>query len=665
MKSLYISRVIIKNYRNFKYIDAKLDHKQIIIGENNIGKTNFLRALQLILDPSLSDDDRYLEESDFYNGIEDPMENGEIIEIKIYISNYIHNKNILAQFSDATIREDGQEKLLITYKYFPIIQEDGQAKYEYIIFKGKNEQNRFIHSDRRYLNLKVIKALRDVEVEMKNTKASPINKILKTYSIDNEELNEIAKKIEDSGSQVLDLDEVRDLVININNRFTDILGVGNNFEVSLKTMDIDPNKLIYSLKLFMSGRNIRDISLGLNNILYISLVLLLIEDNTIPTYIKKSRYEALQKKDSEKILDETYDINDKGNYFIKKDLNIELLNELYKFMDNHDPKCECVTILAIEEPESHLHPTYQRLLYKDVIRNNKSSVLLTTHSTHVTSISPIKSMVYLHNSKYEGTNISTTIDLDLSDDESADLERYIDVKRGEIYMGKGIILVEGITEEYLVPQFADLINRPLDEKGIIVCNINSTDFKPYVKLLKKLKIPFVAITDGDFYYKKELENEKIKRIFHTFKDDESEKNYGYLGYERIKKIIKDLNMIQENEIPDKLCEQIELFNNLGFYIGDYTFEVDMMDRCSEFEDAKKIIIELFNSLTEGGKIQKQNFEEELNEGEYWKCLKKIDANGIGKGRFAQRLSQVCLAEHIPTYISSAIEDIFRKVDGIQ
>ncbi len=51
MESLYISRVIIKNYRNFKYVDTKLDHKQVIIGENNIGKTNFLRALQLILDP--------------------------------------------------------------------------------------------------------------------------------------------------------------------------------------------------------------------------------------------------------------------------------------------------------------------------------------------------------------------------------------------------------------------------------------------------------------------------------------------------------------------------------------------------------------------------------------------------------------------------------------
>lgn len=50
MKSLFISRVKIKNYRNFKNVDVQLGHKQIIIGENNVGKTNFLRALQLILD---------------------------------------------------------------------------------------------------------------------------------------------------------------------------------------------------------------------------------------------------------------------------------------------------------------------------------------------------------------------------------------------------------------------------------------------------------------------------------------------------------------------------------------------------------------------------------------------------------------------------------------
>ncbi|MGO1369740.1 ATP-dependent nuclease [Senegalia sp. (in: firmicutes)] len=663
MKSLYISRAIIKNYRNFKYADIKLDHKQVIIGENNIGKTNLLRALQLILDPTLSDDDRYLEESDFYNGIKDPMGNKEIIEIKIYISNYTNNKNILAQFSDATIKEGSEEKLLITYRYFPIVREDGQVEYEYIIFKGKNEQNRFIYSDRRYLNLKVIKALRDVEIEMKNSKTSPINKILKNYSIDNNELNEIADKLEESGSQILDLDEITDLVNNINTRFTNILGNKNDFTVSLKTMDIDPTKLIYSLKLFLSDRSISDISLGLNNILYISLVLLLIQDTTIPTYIKRDKFEELKEKDEEKILDITYDKNDKENYFIKKDLSIETMNKLYNFMEIYEPRYDGVTILAIEEPESHLHPTYQRLIYKEVIRKSNNSVLLTTHSTHVTSISPIKSIVHLHRSKQEGTKISTTTELNLLENELADLERYIDIKRGEIYMGRGVILVEGITEEYLVPKFADLLGQPLDEKGIIVCNINSTNFKPYVKLLRKLEIPFVVITDGDFYYK-ELDKGKIKKVFHTMINDEDDRELGYLGHDIIKEIILDLGIIPDNEIPDNFQEQDNLFRNVGFYVGYYTFEVDMMEACAEDINSKNIIIKLFDTLTDGGNIQKKNFKEELENGDYWKCLRKIDGNGIGKGRFAQRMSQVCLKEHIPGYISDAIEDIYTKVDEL-
>ena len=78
MKSLFISRVKIKNYRNFKDVDVRLGHKQIIIGENNVGKTNFLKALRLILDPTLSDEDRMLEESDFNDTLVNPMDHDKI-----------------------------------------------------------------------------------------------------------------------------------------------------------------------------------------------------------------------------------------------------------------------------------------------------------------------------------------------------------------------------------------------------------------------------------------------------------------------------------------------------------------------------------------------------------------------------------------------------------
>lgn len=664
MKSLYISRVMIKNYRNFKDIDVNLDHKQVIIGENNIGKTNFLRALQLVLDPSFSDEDRYLEENDFFDGLENTIENKEIIEIKIYFSNYVNNKNILAQLSDATVKEDGEEKLLITYRYFPVEKDNGEIEYQYIIFKGKDESKRFTYEDRKFINIKVIKALRDVEGEMKNTRTSPVNRLLKTYYIDKAELKDIAEKLGESGSDILDLDEIVDLGNNINSRFTSILGMGSNFNVTLKTIDIDPNKLLTSLKILLSDRNTSEISLGLNNILYISLVLLLLQDTTVPTYLKKSKLEDLRGKKDGEILDSAYVENDKGNYFIKDDLDDLIKERLYKFMDTNDPKCDGVTILAIEEPEAHLHPTYQRLIYKDVIKNSNNSVLLTTHSTHITSIAPIESIVHLHSNKNGWTDINSTTALELLPEELLDIERYVDVKRGEIYLGKGVILVEGIAEEYLVPKFAELIGKPLDEKGIVVCNVNSTNFKPYVKLLMKLAIPYVVITDGDFYYENESDKGEITKEYHVMNDDSDEREIGHLGLSIVERIVVDLDIKQSDDIPDDVGEQDDLFNELGFYVGYYTFEVDMMQACSKDTNCKKIICDVFNSLTDGGDRQKGNFKTELENGDYWSCLRKIESNSIGKGRFAQKMSTKCDKKHIPSYIKHAINDIYKKVDEL-
>lgn len=84
----YISRVQIKKFRNFLDLDVKLDHKQVVLGENNVGKTNFLRAIQLILDRDFSDQDRTLTEKDFHESLEDPMVNGDEIEITLQIRGY-------------------------------------------------------------------------------------------------------------------------------------------------------------------------------------------------------------------------------------------------------------------------------------------------------------------------------------------------------------------------------------------------------------------------------------------------------------------------------------------------------------------------------------------------------------------------------------------------
>ncbi len=652
----YISRVKIKNFRNFKNVDVNLDHKQVIIGENNVGKTNFLRAIQLILDPNLSDEDRYLVETDFYDGLDSPLETGEEVEITIDIRGYSHNRVLLATLSDATV-SDSPPTLRFTYHYYAIQNPDGTYKYEYRIYQGKQEDIAFTHYHRRYLNIKVINAIRDVESEMRNTKKSPINLLLKDYDIKKEELESIASGLKEKSDEVLSIDELVDLTEKINQRFINTIGNQVDADISLSTINYDPNRILSTLKL-MIGKGKRptsDTSLGLNNILYISLILLSLEDKTIPSILKKEAYMNLIEEEESEILGEFYQENDKGNYILNNDISEENNNLLYDFMDRNMSTGKGVTILAIEEPESHLHPSLQRIIYKDVMKKN-TSVLMTTHSPYITSVSPINSIVHLRSAEV-GTTVKTTASLELNQRDKKDLERYVDIKKGEIYFGKGVVLVEGMAEEYLIPKFAELLGYSLDKEGIICCNINSTNFKPYVQFLEALGVPFVVITDGDYYY----HNEKKEKIFGSMWQD-SHENFGYDGYDRIKKILIDLGYLNNEEIPDDSIKQKKIFSDYGYYVGVYTLEIDMMSQPKKEKDLD-VFHELFKELTQGGEQQKMNFKNSLIEYDFVTCLRKIESrhSQIGKGRFAQALSMECEEQHIPDYIKEAIQSISEKV----
>ena len=46
---MYISEIIIDNYRNFEHIEIPLNKFTILIGENDIGKSNVIEAIRLVL----------------------------------------------------------------------------------------------------------------------------------------------------------------------------------------------------------------------------------------------------------------------------------------------------------------------------------------------------------------------------------------------------------------------------------------------------------------------------------------------------------------------------------------------------------------------------------------------------------------------------------------
>lgn len=661
-KNPFIQRVQIKNFRNYLDVDVTLDHKQVIIGENNVGKTNFLRAIQLILDRDFSDNDRQLTSDDFHDSIEAPMETGAEIEIKLHIQGYEHSRKLIAQFADAVI-SDEPPTLQFVYKFYPDYDEDRNIiNYKYAIYKGNNPDNRFTNEDRSYINIYVIKALRDVERELRANKNSPLYKLVKQYEISVEHLEEISEALKEAAKGILELDEIVHIKKTLANRFTSLSGLQYDSEITLRTFDIDTERLLYNLQVYMGRkeRPVSELSLGLANILYISLILILLKDKTILSIIKEEQYQELLEDDLNEILPELYEKTEKENYILKEDIDEDKIKELYLFMDEHNFRHQSFTILAVEEPEAHLHPVLQRLIYREVLHNSDTSVVFTTHSPYIASIAPLNSVVHIRKVE-ESSNVFSTANLTIKEREKKDIERYIDVKRGEIYFGKGVILAEGITEEYLLPAFANLLETPLDDYGIVVCNIDSTNFKPYIQLLNCLNIPWVLFTDGDYYeitIEKDSKTGKDKEVktYHILQSEGADSYYR--GNELIAKTLTELSIVDEDDIPEDFSEQDDFFSEQDCFIGRYTLEVDMM-KCTD-GDGIDIFKDVYEELITGGNKMQENFEDVIDDGDYWLALKKIEDN-VSKGRFAQRLSNDLTDTLIPTYIKNGLEKIVKIV----
>ncbi len=86
---MYISRLVIRNFRNFEHLDIALaPGVTCLIGENNTGKTNLLHALRVATDANLSSVYRLLNEHDIHSGLSLATANQVVISVEFseYIS---------------------------------------------------------------------------------------------------------------------------------------------------------------------------------------------------------------------------------------------------------------------------------------------------------------------------------------------------------------------------------------------------------------------------------------------------------------------------------------------------------------------------------------------------------------------------------------------------
>jgi len=78
----------------------------VILGENQIGKTNLLYALRLVLDRSLPDSARQLRMEDFWDGIARPLNKDARIRVCVDIASFEDNEGHLAVLAEHLVQPE-------------------------------------------------------------------------------------------------------------------------------------------------------------------------------------------------------------------------------------------------------------------------------------------------------------------------------------------------------------------------------------------------------------------------------------------------------------------------------------------------------------------------------------------------------------------------------
>ncbi len=112
---MYLSRITVDNFRNFRCLDVSLAGNVVIVGENRVGKSNLLYGLRLIFDPSLPDSARELSLGDFWDGLEELDEESRIL-VSVEIREFDDDPDVLAVLTDYRV-PGSPDTVALTYEY--------------------------------------------------------------------------------------------------------------------------------------------------------------------------------------------------------------------------------------------------------------------------------------------------------------------------------------------------------------------------------------------------------------------------------------------------------------------------------------------------------------------------------------------------------------------
>lgn len=269
-------------------------------------------------------------------------------------------------------------------------------------------------------------------------------------------------------------------------------------------------------------------------------------------------------------------------------LELAILYKLFKInKESRMSLSNFESIIAIDEPEAHLHNYKQRCFIQYLLKNFKfdelskgnrfkelvkdlfninsldRQIIVVTHSPDIL-LEDYKQIIRFYNENKELKVISGE-NVEISDDDQ-ELKHYFQhIKEfKEAFFSRGIIICEGDTEIGFLKSFFNKKNINTDELGISILPTGSCDnMKKIKELCNKFGITAIGIRDRDLLTEQQIDEFKLKDIYCTNKKNAEEEFMQVLDknsfYEKAKEngiFLEQINQIEQGVITEISNEHI-------------------------------------------------------------------------------------------------------------
>ena len=177
-----------------------------------------------------------------------------------------------------------------------------------------------------------------------------------------------------------------------------------------------------------------------------------------------------------------------------------LLLSTVSFLDMFTKKAEALNeplfvLVCAEEPEVHLHPNAQRSLMAQ-LKTLSNQLILTTHSPFIVSACEPHDVLAMERVE-KGIRVNwLPRSMDALDTRM--LKRLVFRYRAEVLFARGLVFVEGVTEEQLIRgMFQAYFGHDPSEYGISIIGVDGKSYAPFLTMAMSFRKPFVVISDND------------------------------------------------------------------------------------------------------------------------------------------------------------------------